>query len=325
MIRTFRSAACCRRNRLPLFAILVALWSAGGSPGFSAPAPLRAAAAAPAAAPAALIQMDHISVQVVGKGSPIILVPGLSSPRAAWDGVTPELARNHTVYLVQVNGFGGDDPRANLRPGILEGIVADLQTLIAQRKLGKPAVVGHSMGGLAGMMLAARHPESVGKLMIVDALPFFSVLIAPPGSDVSVAMVEPRAAQMRDAVAAGYGKAPDPAAAEANVAGLTRKPERSMAKMKAWAMAADPRVSAQVMYEDMTTDMRPELAKIRAPLTVAYAWNEAYPRQAQAEAFFHAQFAGAAGARFVAIGDSGHYIMLDQPEAFAQALAAFAD
>jgi pimeloyl-ACP methyl ester carboxylesterase len=313
----FRAIACRRGGRLPLFAILVAIWAANGSPGVGAPI-LRAQQVA-ASAPAGLIQMDHISVQIVGKGS-----PGLSSPRAAWEGVTPELTRNHTVYLVQVNGFGGDDPRANLRPGILEGIVADLRTLIAERKLREPAVVGHSMGGLAGMMLAARHPGSVGKLMIVDALPFFSVMMAPPGSEVSVAMVEPRAAEMRDAVAAGYGKAPDPAAAEANVAGLTRKPERSLAKMKAWAMAADPRVSAQAMYEDLTTDMRAELAKIRAPLTIAYAWNDVYPREAQAEAFFRAQYVRATGARFVAIGDSGHFIMLDQPEAFARALAAFA-
>ncbi|UYY58250.1 alpha/beta fold hydrolase [Sphingomonas sp. S2-65] len=322
MTRFFRTIACRRGGRLPLFAILVAIWAANGSPGVGAP--ILPAQQAAASAPTGLIQMDHISVQIVGKGSPVILIPGLSSPRAAWEGVTPELARNHTVYLVQVNGFGGDDPRANLRPGILDGIVADLRTLIAERKLRKPAVVGHSMGGLAGMMLAARHPESVGKLMVVDALPFFSVMMAPPGSEVSVAMVEPRAAQMRDAVAAGYGKAPDPAAAEANVAGLTRKPERSLAKMKAWAMAADPRVSAQAMYEDLTTDMRPELTRIRAPLTIAYAWNDVYPRGAQAEAFFRAQYAGAAGARFVAIGDSGHFIMLDQPEAFARALAAFA-
>lgn len=320
MIRRLRAAACCRNSRLPLFAILVAIWAANGSPGVGAPV----APAVQASDAAERIQMDHVSVEVVGKGSPIILIPGLSSPRAAWDGVTPELARTHTVYRVQVNGFGADDPRANLKPGILEGVVADLRTLIADRKLGKPPVAGHSMGGLAGMMLAARHPESVGKLMVVDALPFFSVMMAPPGTQVSVAMVEPRAAQMRDAVAASYGKAPDPAAVDANVAALTRKPERSMAKMRAWAIAADPRVAAQAMYEDLTTDLRPELAKIAAPMTIVYAWNETYPRQAQADAFFRAQFAGAAAARFVGIGDSGHFVMLDQPEAFAQALAAFA-
>ncbi|GAA0327274.1 hypothetical protein GCM10009087_41910 [Sphingomonas oligophenolica] len=81
------------------------------------------AAAAPAAAAAtAPVQLEHISIAVTGSGSPVFLIPGLSSPRATWDGVAPELARTHWVYLVQVNGFGGDAPGAHPQPGILSGV-----------------------------------------------------------------------------------------------------------------------------------------------------------------------------------------------------------
>ena len=111
----------------------------------------------PAAAPAPAQQMEHISVTAIGRGSPVILIPGLASPRAVWDGVVVDLARTHRVYLVQVNGFGGDDPRANLQPGILDGIVADLHTLVTRERLRDAAVVGHSMGGLVGLMLADRQ------------------------------------------------------------------------------------------------------------------------------------------------------------------------
>ena len=62
-----------------------------------------------AAASAAEVRMDHISVTETGKGSPVILIPGLSSPRSVWDGVVPELAKSHRVIMVQVNGFAGDD------------------------------------------------------------------------------------------------------------------------------------------------------------------------------------------------------------------------
>jgi pimeloyl-ACP methyl ester carboxylesterase len=271
-----------------------------------------------------LVMMPHISVRKIGKGSPVILIPGLSSPRAAWDDVSPELARTHSVYLVQVNGFGGDDPRANLKPGVLNGVVADLAELTARQKLKAPAIVGHSMGGLIGLMLAARHPKSVGRLMVVDALPYFGVLMVPPGTEASVAMLEPGAAQMRDAVAASYGKPPSRAAAEANVASLTRKPE-SRARAVEWAMAADPRVTAQALYEDLTTDMRSELQAIAAPVTLVYAWNEQYPRKDQADAFFRAQYAAVPRATYVGIGDSAHFVMLDQPEAFRAALDAFLD
>jgi pimeloyl-ACP methyl ester carboxylesterase len=287
------------------------------------PLPTLSAAPAPAAATPAARQMDHISIQTMGtSGSPIILIPGLSSPREAWSGVAPELARTHRVYLVQVNGFGGDDPRANLRPGVLNGIVSDLRRLISEQRLEAPAIIGHSMGGLVGLMLAARHPDSVGRLMVVDALPWFGVLMAPPGTDVTVAMVEPRAAQMRDAVAASYGKPADPAAADANVAGMTLKAEHR-ARLRAWAMASDPRVAAQAMYEDLITDMRPELAQIRAPVTVVHAWNRNYPRKDPAIAFFGRQYAGLAGVKITQVGESAHFVMLDQPAAFQAAVTEF--
>src|SRR4051794_39221501 len=71
-------------------------------------------------------RLGHISIETIGKGDPVVLIPGLSSPRAVWDGVAPELAKSHQLLLVQVNGFAGDDPGANLQAGVLDGIVGDL-------------------------------------------------------------------------------------------------------------------------------------------------------------------------------------------------------
>ena len=55
-------------------------------------------------------RLPHISIVSEGSGSPVVLIPGLSTPRAVWDGVAAELAKSHRVILVQVNGFAGDDP-----------------------------------------------------------------------------------------------------------------------------------------------------------------------------------------------------------------------
>lgn len=275
---------------------------------------------APAAAPE--VRMDHISVVAVGKGSPVILIPGLASPRAVWDGVVPGLARTHRVYLVQVNGFAGDAPGANLTPGLLDGIVADLHTLIVRDKLVRPKIVGHSMGGLVALMLARAHPGDADSLMVVDSLPFFSVLFAPPGVDATVAMVAPTAATMRDKVAAGYGKPADPAAIEASTAGMALKPD-SIAKTKVWAAAADPRVTAQSLYEDLTTDLRPALAAIATPVTLVYPWSAKSPPKPMVDAFYRKQYAALPHVTYVDIGDAAHFVMLDQPETFASALAAF--
>ncbi|WP_284054703.1 alpha/beta hydrolase [Stakelama marina] len=211
-------------------------------------------------------QLDHISVATMGKGDPVVLIPGLSSPRAVWDVVAPGIAKGHKLYLVQVNGFAGGDPRGNLDPGILDGIVADLHEYIARNKIEGAAVVGHSMGGLVALMLAKAYPDDAGKLMIVDSLPYVGDIFMPGAT---VAQVEPQARAMRDQQKASYGKPADAANVKATAMGLALKPS-SQSTVAQWFEAADPRVSAQAMYEDMTTDLRPDMASIDTPITLVY-------------------------------------------------------
>ena len=279
------------------------------APAHAAPTP--ATATAPAE-----VRMDHISVVTMGKGSPVILIPGLSSPRAVWDGVADKLAAKHRIYLVQVNGFSGDAPGANLQPGILPGVVADLDAYIAKNKLQGAAVVGHSMGGLLGLMLAKAHPADVGKLMIVDSLPWYGMLFGPTAT---VAMVEPQAKAMRDGMVAGYGK-PNPQA-QMIASKLALKPD-SQAKVIDWMNKADARVSGEAMYEDLTTDLRGDMASIATPITMLFPTSAALPK-AVAEPIYHGAYKDAPHVSFVEVPDSAHFIMLDQPAAFEAALAAF--
>lgn len=280
-------------------------------PAHASPAPTTAVTATPET------RMDHISVVAIGKGAPVILIPGLSSPRAVWDGVAPALAKTHRVYLVQVNGFAGDAPGANLSPGILDGIVADLHTLIAKEKIAGAAVVGHSLGGLVSLMLAKAHPGDAGRIMAVDSLPFYGALFGP---GVTVAQVAPRGGMMRDAMVASQGH-PDPAMAKRTAAQLALKPE-SRALVERWFMATDQRVSGQAMYEDLTTDLRPGMAAIATPITLVYPYSDAVPKE-RADALYRGAYAGARHVAFVPVADAAHFVMLDQPAAFAAALDAF--
>ena len=266
-----------------------------------------------------LDKLDHISIVPMGSGSPVFLIPGLSSPREVWDGVARDLAQRHTVYLVQVNGFGGDAPGANLQPGILPGVVADLDAYIAQNNIKGAAIVGHSMGGLIGLMYAKAHPDHVSRLMIVDSLPFLGMLF---GSNLTVAMIEPQGKAMRDQMIAGYGKPANVAAAEATANRLALKPD-SRAKVKAWAMAADPRVSGAAMYEDLTTDLRPDMAAIKTPITLVYPWGGA--ADPAADTLYHSAYGAAPNVTYVHVDESAHFVMLDQPAVFAAALKVFAD
>jgi pimeloyl-ACP methyl ester carboxylesterase len=283
-----------------------------------APALILRTGPAPAQATAPATRLPHVSVTATGRGAPVILIPGLSSPRAVWDPVVPALARTHRVYLVQVNGFGGDAAGANLSPGVLAGVVADLHGLIARERIAGAAVVGHSLGGLVALMLAKAHPGDAGRLMIIDALPYAGTMFVP---DATVAMVEPQARAMRDRMAAAYGRPADPAMARVTAERLATTAE-ARAKVAAWSAAADPRVAAQALYEDLTTDLRPDLAAIATPITLVYPYSDALP-QARADAVYRDAYRAAPRVAFVPVGASAHFVMLDQPAAFAAALDAF--
>lgn len=279
-----------------------------------APAIAQTQTAAPdrdAIAPAAT-QTDHLTiVSTMGDGPPVILIPGLSSPRAVWDGVLPELAKTHRVYLVEVRGFAGGDPGENTKAGVLDGVVADLDGFITRSKLEKPAIIGHSMGGLAGMMLAARHPDKVGRLMVVDALPFVGILFGAK----DVAGIIGRSEEMRDMMLAA-GRMPTPVTTDPG--GIWSNTAKGRIQVANWSAKTDARASAYAMHDVMTTDMRPELAKIAKPFTVLYAAG-AGP---QATAIWEREYAGSPAA-LVAVPDSYHFIMLDQPARFSEEVKAF--
>jgi len=268
--------------------------------------------AKPAAAATAETRLPHISVVSIGKGEPVVLVPGLASPRAVWDGVAPELARDHRVIMVQVNGFAGSPAGENGKAGILDGVVGDLASYLASRKIRNPAVIGHSMGGLVAMMLAKAHPESVGKLMIVDALPFYGALMGPGATPDSV---RPMAEQMRAMLVNG----PAPTRAPPGMSNS----DAGNAKVLEWLKASDRAVVGQAMVEDATTDITPDLPKLAGkPVTLLYA-VPSQERAALTQGLYASAYAALPSAKLVAVEGSAHFIMLDQPQRFAEEVASF--
>lgn len=280
---------------------------------FAAPLAAQSAPDAPSAvAGPNIIRMDHISIETVGEGPPVFLIPGLATPREVWAPFVPELARSHRVFLVEVNGFGGSAPRSNAEPGVLDGVVADLASFIGANDLGQPAIVGHSMGGLIGLMLAKRYPDRVSELMVVDSLPFFGAIFGPR---TAVETIEPRAAAMRERIASS----PPSKAAPPNMS-LTRAGQEQVAE---WTATADPQVAAQAMYEIMTTDLRPAMTSIETPITMLYPWAAQGVPEARAGALYGAAYADAPNVTLVPVEGSAHFIMLDQPDAFAAAMREF--
>jgi pimeloyl-ACP methyl ester carboxylesterase len=282
------------------------------------PAPVPAAAAA---APSAQPWAGRISVVVAGnpKGPDVVLIPGLTSSRAVWDKTVAQLGGRYRLHLVQINGFAGAPAGDNASGPVLQPVVDAIELYIEANHLQRPAIIGHSLGGLAGLMLAEQHPQAVGRLMVVDSLPFIGLLFGPA---MTVELVQAQGAQMRD----GMANATDEqyAAMEAQgLAALVKDPEgRKLAT--GWAIASDKKVVAEAFYDDLTTDVRPGLAGITAPVTMLYPWDAVGGRpSSRADGLYGGAYAGLPGVKLKRIDNSYHFIMLDQPAAFAAEVEAF--
>lgn len=263
-------------------------------------------------------ETNRITVTVRGKGPDVVLIPGLACSSAVWDATAKQLEDSYRLHIVQVAGFGGAPASANASGAVLQPTADAIDLYIKTNHLKSPAIIGHSLGGFMGMQLAIQHPDDVGKLMIVDSLPFLGVLFG--ASEVNDA--QPQAAGFRDMI---INESQDAyAQGEKDFLGNMVKSPEGLKSATAWAIASDKSVVARAMYEDMTTDLRPDLKKIKAPVTLLYPWSSesGFPREAT-DKMYKDNFATLPGAKLVCIEDSLHFIMLDQPAKFATQLDTF--
>jgi pimeloyl-ACP methyl ester carboxylesterase len=286
-------------------ALALAVGSAGAAPPVS-----------PAAAP---FTSGRLTVEVRGQGPDVILVPGLTSSRAVWTRTADALDDTHRVHLVQVNGFAGQPAGANAQGPVFASLGDELARYIAARGLKRPAVIGHSMGGALALSLAASHPERIGRVMAVDALPYVALLMGPQAT---VEAIRPRAEAMRASMAR-MSPEQRAAMAPAMLTGLAKDTAARERGVKE-SNASDPGVVAQVMHDMMVTDLRPALAQTHVPITVLYAFDAgAGAPQSSVERLWTNAYAGVPGAKLIRIDDARHFIMDDQPARFSAEVAAF--
>ena len=90
---------------------------------------------------------------------------GLGDGAGDWDGVAPAFARHWRVYAPDLRGHGRSG-----RPGdySVELMEADVLGFLDALELDRVDLIGHSMGGLVGYLLAGDHPGRVGRLILED-------------------------------------------------------------------------------------------------------------------------------------------------------------
>ena len=294
-------------QRLRAFAIASAVVLGVGAVAFAV-----RAEPAPVAAQAAFVS-DRLSVEVIGSGPDVVLIPGFASSREVWRVEAERLRATHRVHLVQLAGFAGE-PWSHGDGPFVQPMADELARYVREAGLVRPTVVGHSMGGMTAVLLAQQHPELVGRVMSVDSLPFFSALYGPQvTAEAARPFAEQAAAGMLAADETSFRTQQGQSAV-----GLARDPA-TRAAMVEWSMASDRRALASAIREVMTTDLRPGLAAMTTPVWAVYAADaDGGAPAAMADGLWAREYASLPGVRLIRVDGSRHFIMADQPARFAE-------
>ena len=101
-----------------------------------------------------------------GTASPLVLVHGYSDNGLCWMRLARSLEGTYDLIMPDARGHGlSEAPEAGYGT---ENMAADLAGLIEALKLGKPAVLGHSMGASTAATWAAQYPQQVGAVLLED-------------------------------------------------------------------------------------------------------------------------------------------------------------
>ncbi|MGE3286792.1 MAG: alpha/beta fold hydrolase [Pseudonocardia sp.] len=104
-------------------------------------------------------------VEFGGQGPPILLMHGLMGRATTWWPLARRLVAHGRVVGFDARGHGRSQARG---PWTTHRLAADAADVLDQLDAGPALVAGHSMGGLHGLVLAARRPDLVRGLVVED-------------------------------------------------------------------------------------------------------------------------------------------------------------
>lgn len=124
-----------------------------------------------------LLEIDgqQISVERAGQGPPLVLLHGFGESTLSFAPVIPELAKHFAVVAIDLNGFGYTERPRDRESYTLAGQERLVLRVLDRLQLGRVRVAGHSYGGGLALYLAARHPERIDRLLLIDnTLPLYA-------------------------------------------------------------------------------------------------------------------------------------------------------
>ena len=248
------------------------------------------------------------------KGPPLIFIPGLASGSWTWKVDAARLSKDHAVYLVTLPGFDG---RKAVPGTTLDTLAQDLRKLIDDKKLQRPVLIGHSMGGTLALSFAAGHSARIAGVVAADGLPVFpgteGMTDRSPLAQRARAQIENQTPEQFVEYQRAYMK---------RVGAIDEATANRIAELSS---RSDPRAVAEFAAQLLLLDLRPKLESITVPVIEISPFLEsdfaAMGVNEEAKTNYYRMLLGGIGKlEVVSISPARHFVMFDQPEKFAAAL-----
>jgi pimeloyl-ACP methyl ester carboxylesterase len=107
----------------------------------------------------------RVAYEVTGVGAPLLLVHGLGDERTLWLPLIERFAPYFRCVSLDLRGHGQTTGAVDFDPF---GLHRDLDAVISDAGLGRPVLIGHSLGGFAATTYAAAHAGKVRAVINVD-------------------------------------------------------------------------------------------------------------------------------------------------------------
>ncbi|WP_046758532.1 alpha/beta fold hydrolase [Kordia jejudonensis] len=250
-------------------------------------------------------QEKSFQVEIVGKGNPVLLFPGFSCTGDVWDDTVKELSKNYECHIFTFAGFGNVSA---IEMPWLETIKNDLEAYVVRKKLEKPTIIGHSMGGSLALWLASSKSDLYKKLIIVDGLPSIGALMIPDFSSDKVTYDNPFAKQQLAMEAEPFKQM-----ATQMAAGMTNNKEKQ-SLISNWMLQADRKTYVYGYVDLMKLDLRESIQNIKIPVTIMAAVG--FYTKKQVEALYIKQYQKLTKKDIIYVEDSAHFIMFDKQDWF---------
>ncbi|KOY84691.1 alpha/beta hydrolase [bacterium 336/3] len=247
-------------------------------------------------------------VTVKGKGTPILLFAGFGCSGELWNETVAELSKTNECHIFTFAGFGGVPA---IETPWFSTIKDEVIQYVKTKKLKKPTLVGHSLGGTLSLWLASLEKEMFKQLILVDALPCSAALMIPNYKGEKIPYDNPRNKMMIEMDKTAFENM------NKQMIGFMCKNKEKQPIITNWMNMIDRKTYIYSYVDMLNLDLREDIAKISVPVTILAATS---PDLATVQKTYNTQYEKLPSVKIHYAENAAHFVMYDQPEWFMKKL-----